>query len=267
MNQGLSDFPRWSNRKWLLTIFLVFLLQLALIIYLGERPSIPLPPPRFLTSIQLAADPLSEEQIANSPTLSDPTLFALPQPKSFSGDAWFTFSPLDHTFVDWDEPHRWLELDTNRLGMDFSSLVERREGQPWLIADKPMPPLAGIEILTTPQPIRTNSVLRVGGELANRALVRPIELPSWANSDILTNSVAQIIVDSHGFAVSAILLSSSGLAEADQYALRIASSAQFVPLPPKEVKDNSANSLLFGRLAFEWHTVPPRMTNTAQVVP
>jgi hypothetical protein len=210
---------------------------------------------------------LSEEQIANSPVFSDPTLFALPQPKSFSGDAWFTFSPLEHTFVDWEEPHRWLELDTNRLGMDFSSLVERREGQTWLIADKPMPPLAGIEILTTPQPIRTNSALRVDGELANRPLVRPIELPSWANSDILTNSVAQIIVDSHGFTVSAILLSSSGLPEADRYALRIASSIQFAPLPAKTVEDRRANPLSFGRMAFEWHTIPPKMTNTAQVVP
>ncbi|MDB6029884.1 MAG: hypothetical protein JWM16_222 [Verrucomicrobiales bacterium] len=267
MSPGLSDFPQWSNRKWLLTVFLVFLLQVALILYLGERPSLPIPPPRFQTSIQLAADPLSEEQMASSPILSDPTLFALPQPKSFSGDAWFTFSPMEHSFANWDEPRRWLELDTNRLGMDFSSLVERREDQPWLIADKPMPPLAGIEILTAPQLVRTHSELRLEGDLARRPLVRPIELPSWANGDILTNSVAQLIVDSYGFTVSAILLSGSGFPEADQFALRFASSAQFAPLPFKAGEHPRADSLSFGRLAFEWHTIPPKMTNTARAAP
>jgi hypothetical protein len=267
MSAALIDLPRWSNRKWLSTIFLVFLLQLALILYLGERPSVPLPPPPFRTSIQLTPEPWSEEQMASSPMLADPTLFALPQPKSFSGSAWFTFSPVEHSFVDWDEPHRWLELETNRLGMDFSFLVEKRDSQPWLIADKAMPPLAGIEVLTAPQPMRTQSRLRLEGDLAGRGLLSPIDLPSWASGDILTNSVAQIIVDSHGFTVSAILLSSSGFPEADLFALKTANSAQFEPLPFKPGQKRRADPLAFGRIIFEWHTVPVKMTNTAQVNP
>lgn len=267
MSPGVSDLPRWSNRKWLSTIFLVFLLQLALILYLGERPTTLPAPPRFRTVIQLAPEPWSPEQIASSPILPDATLFALPQPKSFSGEAWFTFSPAEHTFVDWNEPHRWLALDTNRLGLDFASLVEKREGQPWLIADKPMPPLAGIEIFAPAQPTRTHSQLRLEGDLASRKLLKAIELPSWANGDILTNSVVQMLVDSHGFTVSALLLSDSGYPEADQFALRTARSAQFEPSPGKPGENRKAGPLAFGRLIFEWHTIAPKVTNTAQASP
>jgi hypothetical protein len=76
-----------------------------------------------------------------------------------------------------------------------------------------------------------------------------------------------MIVDSHGFAVSAILLSNSGFPEADHFALRTASGIQFESLPLKPGENRRADPLSFGRLIFEWHTIPPRITNTAQVTP
>lgn len=268
MSAAQSDFPRWSNRKWFSTIFLVFLLQLALVVYLGERPSVPAPPPQFGTSIRLAVDPWTDKEWATAPALSDPTLFALPHPRSFSGAAWFTFTPVDYQFSDWTEPHRWLELDTNRLGGDFISLVEKQEPPALLVADKPMPALAGIEIFTAPQPVRTQSQLRLEGDLSDRPLLTPLELPSWAHADILTNSVVQLMVDAKGFAVSAVLLSTSGLKEADQFALKAATGAQFEPMATRP--ENKKEPLAFGRLVFEWHTMAPSaqpITNTAQVSP
>lgn len=268
MSPEPSDLPRWSNRKWLLTIFLVFLLQLALVLYLGERPLAPKPAPQFGTSIRLAMEPWSQEQLAAAPMVSDPALFALPNPKSFSGQAWFTFSPLEYQFTDWTEPKRWLDLDTNRLAADFSFLVEKQETPPMLVADKPMPPLAGVEIFTLLPPMRTESRVRLEGDLAKRALLRPLEAPSWQSSDILTNSVVRMIVDHRGFTVSAILLATSGLKEADQFALKTATTAQFEPLPQASSgKGGAGDGLSFGRLVFEWHTIAPKITNTAQLSP
>lgn len=267
MSPEPSDLPRWTNRKWLLTIFLVFLLQLALVLYLGERPLAPKPAPQFGTSIRLAVEPWSQEQLAAAPMVSDPMLFALPNPRSFSGQAWFTFSPLEYHFTDWSEPQRWLDLDTNRLAADFSFLVEKQETPSLLVADKPMPGLAGIEIFAPAPPMRTQSSFRFEGDLAKRSLVRALEAPSWQSTDILTNSVVQMIVDIRGFTVSAILLSTSGLKEADQFALKAATTAQFEPLPQSSRGKDRKETPSFGRLVFEWHTIAPKITNTAQLSP
>ena len=102
-------------------------------------------------------------------------------------------------------------------------------------------------------------MMRVEGELAGRRLLKPIELPSWPHTEILTNSIVQIIVDADGWTISpGALLSGSGLNEADQYALRLARVARFEsvrPLGPAHAT-NPASRPMWGKLIFEWQTVP-----------
>ena len=269
MNAAPSDRVRWSPRRWLYTILLVAGIQFVLIVHFGEKPASPGPAPGFGASVDLAADVWSEKQLANA---SDPTLFALPHPRSFSGAAWFTFTPEGHPISDWTEPPRWLSLDTNRLGAAFSQLVDTRKSSPLLVADMPMPPLAGIDLSLPPQPMRSRSEFHLEGELAKRSLLEPIELPSLPANDLLTNSVVQMMVDVSGFALSAVLLSNVGQKEgpqreADQLALKTASAAQFEPLRLPAGPRPRPEPVSIGRMVFEWHTVEAKITNTASLSP
>ena len=67
--------------------------------------------------------------------------------------------------------------------------------------------------------LQDQSVLQLEDGLAQRRLLTPLQLKPWSNPDILTNSVVQVVVDAEGRPVSLTLLSGSGSAAADQYAL------------------------------------------------
>ena len=269
MSTAPSDRVRWSPRRWIYTVLLVVGIQLVLIMHFGEKEARPGPPPGYGASIELAEDTWSERQLAEA---TDPTLFALPHPRSFSGEAWFTFTRAGHEIVDWTEPPRWLTLNTNRLGGDFSQLVDTRKSSPLLVADMPMPPLAGVDLFLPPQPMRSRSEFHLEGELAGRALLEPIELPSLPATDLLTNSVVQLIVDSSGFAFSAVLLSNTAQKEgaqreADQLALKTASGARFESLRLRGGSKPKPEAVSIGRMVFEWHTIEPKITNTASLAP
>jgi TonB family protein len=57
----------------------------------------------------------------------------------------------------------------------------------------------------------------------------------------------QVLVDAAGNVVSTVLLTPSGYDAADQRALELARALRFTP----------SSSLTFGRIIFNWHTVPP----------
>jgi len=97
---------------------------------------------------------------------------------------------------------------------------------------------------------RTNSTLRVAGDLVNRRLLNPPQLQSWPALDLLTNTVVQVLVNAEGNVFSSTLLTLSGSKEADQNALDVARAARFEPLR------RSSPALTIGALIFEWHTAP-----------
>jgi hypothetical protein len=107
---------------------------------------------------------------------------------------------------------------------------------------------------------------RLEGALAQRRLLTGFELRSWQHTELLTNSIVQMVVDAAGAPVSLTLLPpGSGLAEADQTALTLARGARFEPLPaagPQTLASALAR-LTWGRIIFEWHTMPPPPTKTA----
>ena len=261
MNTASPEFVAWPWRRWLYRIGLVFSAQVALIFFLAERPKPPAPGPQFQTQIKLATDPASEQLLASLPVLSDPTLFALPNLQGFSGRAWLTFPPLQQSFSDWSEPPRWLELDTARLGKDFLACVSTNITAPLLVADKPLPTLTGPSLVLTNGPAASRSEVRIEGDLARRPLMRPVVLRSWEHADILTNTVVQLLVDAYGDPLLHALLSSCGDNEADQFALQLAAHARFQSLPIEGGRGGPSSSVTWGKMIFQWHTIPALATN------
>jgi len=252
----------WSHKRWTYSIGLVFLAQVVLVVLMTEQSQPAKPPPRFRTRINLAVDPSSQQQLADMAALSDPTLFALPNLHGFSGAAWLTFAPLEHHFTDWRESERWLEMDISSLGKSFLSFVETNTPAPLLIADKPLPAPPGPNLRWTNGPLATRSEVRLEGGLAQRALLRPLAVPSWPHPEILTNTVVQVLVDANGDVQSQTLLATCGSKEADQAALKLAAGSQFQAIPRNGAPPATSSQITWGQLIFRWHTISPATTNT-----
>ena len=265
MNATLShiqtlDHQPWSRRRWMTSIVAVFALQSLLLVYLThdqneEPPDFPL-----RTSLHLVADPWSSQQLALLQTYRDPTLFALPNVNNFSGAGWLRFQPMEHHFVNWEEPPPWLELSEDNLGGTFHQYIAESADAPLRIADKPLPPRGGIEILVPNLPVAKESTLRLAGQLAGRALQQSPKLSSWRFSDILAPTVIRIVVEDSGQVFSATLTQSSGLPEADRYALHYAQTAMFQPRPANGEKrinrEESTRDMEWGSMIFQWETLP-----------
>jgi TonB family protein len=268
-----ADSPSWSTRRWVYTVAAVFLTQLLLLWWLGERPRAAVPRPGLRLAIQLATDPAFAARLAQWPELTDPALFALPHRRGFSGPAWLTVSAPHHELAEWSEPPRWLAPDPDRLGDAFARFLGSNTTAPLLIADKPLPRLTGEDFKIRPLvPAARSTVRRDDGTPAPAGLDRA-ELPSWPNSELLTNSLVQALVDEEGRALSVILLQSSGLKEADQYALQFVGNWRFNPPPdgPSGAFDAAQpppRLLRQERLFFAWHTLPPApATNVTAALP
>jgi len=267
MNGAPADAVRWTRRRWFYSVAAVFCAQVGLIFLLGKRvqPS-PAPIP-FRTAIYAAVDPLSEQQLARLPTLEDPTIFALPSHHGFSGTAWLNFAPLQFHLTDWTESPRWLEMEVARLGETFSRFVATNLAPPLLIAEKPLPRLIASDPPVPNEAMAAKSELRFEGDLAQRPLRSPLTLPSWAATEILTNTVVQLLVDAEGQPVFTTLLGSCGLYEADQSALKLAAGARFKPARTGDVVEEAAGPSSWGRMIFQWHTIAPLATNSSAPPP
>ena len=253
--------PRgWTAGRWWAAIALVFAVQAALLVCLLDRapaqPRKPAVAPAFRFS-----DSRMQEWVA----VEDPTLFALPHRQGFSGEAWLNVPSFEFRPEDWSEPERWLPLDVPNLGSRFASFAETNTAVPFptIAVTEPETPAAE-DFSMAPPP--TPSRVRIEGDLARRRLLAPLQLPWWTNSDLLTNSVVQLVVDARGNGLSAVLLASgSGLtqADADQKALELARTARFEAVKAQ----NPAAGLSLGTLIFEWQTVLAPSTNTPPVTP
>jgi hypothetical protein len=265
MNSAALEPVRWPRRRWIYAVAAVFLLQAGLVFLLGHRARRPPEPPIFRTSIHLLTDPAA--RLDALPGLDDPTLLALPSLRGFSGPAWLRFPTLEYQPAEWVEPPQWLSLDTNALGSIFSGFIKTTLISPPLIADKPLPPLPRYEPNFPNEPLPSQSRLRLEGDLARRPLLAPLELQSWPHSEILSNTVVQAVVDAAGFTFSAVLLSESGLKEADAQALKLASAARFRPLPRSQRAADGVGPMTWGRFVFQWHTLPLPTTNLSSAQP
>ncbi len=255
----------WTRRQWWGATAVVMLVQVLAVTWL-VRPAIPPSPrPAFATRVSLLSPAESESSLSSS--LYDPALFALPSRAGFSGDAWLKYRLLPPTPQDRAVTPEWLRLSAASLGNGLGRYVATNGISPPLLVDEPLPPVLRIETSFVGEPVAPVSRLRIDGELSARTILSPIALPSWPHTEIVSNSVVRAAVDAAGWTFSATLLSSSGLAAADENALRFVEQLRMSPLVGAGDGVPRRDQLSWGTLVFLWHTAPVAPTNPAAALP
>ena len=257
--------PGWTPRRWWIAIVLVFSGQLGLIFWLSDTSVVR---PRQAARVPMVS--LAEKMPADLLALSDPTLFALPRRQGFSGLAWLNIPPAPNRSFEWSEDPAWLKPSVQRLGASLDRAMEADSPDSLPRLSRPIPRLTIGDTLP-PLAAPGRSVLRLEGDLATRKLITPISLPSRPFSDLLANSVVQVVVDEKGWLASVPILlpPGSGDPHADEEALRWAQDARFEPIA--STGPNQRNSLTprltWGLMVFQWHTLPERSTNSPRPNP
>ena len=235
----------WSRTRWLTVIALVFAAHVALIFLFGEKKEIA---PRAVTNVPMLKLAGNSELLA----LNDPTLFVLPHQRDFASAVWLKVPDVKQPSFRWTEPPRPLPLSADKLGMAFGQFMQTNFFASEPFDFKPAAELSTPTLPVEPAPAQ-NSTMQIEGELAQRQLPAQINLTSWPYADVIAPSKVQVLVDAAGNVVSAILLPpDNGFTAADYYdaanqrALEIARALRFAP----------SSSLTFGRIIFNWHTVP-----------
>jgi len=200
--------------------------------------------------------------------LQDPTIFALPHPNNFSGAAWLRITNQEFWTTNPSEPPRPLPLSTEQLGATFTAFMQTNPAP--RIQTVIATGLRLVDLLDVDWPpmrsIATTSTVRVEGELAKRHLLEPLQLPPQASSDVLRNTEVQLFVDALGNTFSPVIVSRSGDDDVDAMALtNFAKSAKFEPLQANARPGASSEAMTFGKLIFEWQTIPRTQTNTPAV--
>jgi len=241
----------WPLNRWLMLIVLVFAVHVLLLFVFGARKQVVSRAAADAPTLRLADS--SDELLA----LKDPTLFALPRSGDFVTAAWSQPPVVTQPSFRWMEPPRWLPLSADELMAVFSQFMQSNRVASFALQLKP--PVK----LSAPSPpfgpaLAQNSTMRVEGDLTQRRLLTPMELPSWPYADVIAPTKVQVLVDEAGDVVSATLLPSDNSLEAlshsdaaDQRALELARAAHFAP----------ATRLTIGQMIFTWRTVPPPATN------
>ncbi len=263
MNVPSSESRPWSRRRWWTLIGLVFALHVGLIFAFSERPADQQRRVAQVARLRLVAG--EGELLA----LSDPTLFALPHARSSTVKTWLPAPRAEYAPFRWSEPPRFLPLPSDQLGGTF---VQFMRTNTFARFEFEMPSGPELVLPESPPPFTppTRSELRVRGDLAQRPLLNPPELPSWPAADLLTNSVVRVQVDAMGHVFSTTLVPpGSGSRAADRRALELARSLRFGPLTqPPVLSADSLGALSGGVVVFEWHTVPlPPATNPPAAAP
>jgi hypothetical protein len=246
MSDVILEAAAWTPRRWLFAILLIFVLHVGLIYAMARRGPPVLHQPVAGATFKLLARPLTQHELAESLFAADPTVFVLPTPEGFSGEAWLKRKSLSLEVADWDEPPRWLALSPASLGKTFSTFVLEHPVHPFAIVEKGPPQPGTLEILPPTDNVSTQSVLHIEGDLVGRALLAPPVLPAWLHSEPLTNSVILIAVNRAGEVVRAQLMTRCGKPDADLDALDRSRKFRFAPGPVESL----------GRAVFQWYTLP-----------
>jgi hypothetical protein len=268
MNGSESETLAWSRGRWWGAFLLVMFAQVGLIFSLSNRKPLSSREADLTTTFDLVVDAPSGSAIAEWLSIEDPALFALPDVRAFSGLAWMTAPALSHQSVDWTEPPRWLSLSVNELGLVFTEFVRTNVVGPRVLADRLAPQTDRVTV--PPLPLTARSRLRLGGDLAGRELLAPLELPSIPHAEILTDTVVQVSVSRQGVPFAPVLLSGSGSPDADRQALEQVKAIRLRPLAnTSEISPRGQIAFNLGQMIFQWHTLEMRGTNapTAQIPP
>lgn len=243
---GSGRFSR--GRLWILTA-LVLALQCGFIFWLGEREPVRPRPAGRVASLRLAGP-----GCAQLLELMNPTLFALPHERGFSGAGWLIAPAQEIQPFAWSEPPRWLALPVEQLGATFHHFLPTSRFEPLPVPAQLEPELL-LPKIADEESFPQQSTVRLADGLANRRLLNALDLPSQPSSELVSNSVVQVLVDSQGLPFSVTLIGRSGRDDADRHALGEARKARFEPLE-QNTPASLRPTLSWGSLIFQWHTVP-----------
>ncbi len=243
---------QWTRGRFLSLVGVLFALQAGLILLFAERehavPAAAPAPGRF----RLLGTPLSADQLSKIFFAIDPTVFPLPGRHGFSERAWLRPPDQQYEVPGETEAPEWLAINTARLGTNFPLLNRPKSLLPFGAADQGGPDLEPWPAFLAPEALQTQSRFELHGALANRQLNPPTGLRAWSpgpGTELLSNSVVQIAVNSAGQVVAARLLARSGSVDADTNALDKARNLRFRPVP--------SPAPVWGKAVFEWQTIAP----------
>jgi TonB family protein len=240
----------WSWRRLAGVGLGLFVLQIGVIFATGARPSSKTPAAPAGPVVRWLPVAVGPETLATVFAVPDPAGGLLPGEHGFAAESWLRLPALPQVQIDWGNTAHWLALRTNSLGQAHALVPQ--ESRPLLAAsestelpDRLQPPL-----LPLPTPLRTASEVRLDPGLAER-LGGPLpEVPTRTHGDVLADSVVLVWIDDEGRVLSARLTRDrSGLAEADQDAVRIATALPFRP--------KAGAPLTSGQVRIRWNTLPP----------
>jgi TonB family protein len=262
MKGPLARSQSWSRPRWALLVLAIFAIHVGLILAFGDRKPIVPRVPEFVPGLFMVE---GREELLE---LQDPTLFALPHARGFSGAAWVQTTHRRPEFYRWNEPTPWLALSPRALGQAFSQFMETNAFAGFAPELKPKARQIRSRSIDPARFVTdAKSLLRVEGQLASREMLNTVSLPSWPAADLLAPSLVQVLVDASGRVVSAVLLPpGSGAAEADHYALEVAKSLRFDPVG-QEGSGQPSTGWVRGRLVFQWHTAPLEKTDGPAATP
>ncbi len=263
MSASGQDSPSWSRRRWLGFVGAVLLAHVFLVFWFGERSK-----PLGVTgsaepALKLVVDSLANPSLLRSPQWTDPTLFALPSHAGFSGGAWLEFAPAVPEPPVWEEPPRWLPPQTNELAAGLLRFIATNKPNGAFTDVALNNPLHAADVLIINDAVTTQTLVRIQGPLTNRPLAAPLTVRNPVYPDVLPDTVVQVRVNREGLNESAIVQRSCGVKPVDESALAAARQARFVPAGPGSGEKTSGRADIpdWGRMVFQWFTIPPPATN------
>ncbi len=240
----------WSRSRFVLVAALLFAGQAGLLLLLGERPRPSPLAPASRVVLRMLDAPLDEENLTKHIFAEDPTVFPSTSPQGFAAHAWRLLPAQDHTAAALRQPLPAFLDFTNWSGAERSPAVPEPRQAPFQWTTRPNPPEDTVPIFPEAEASRPESFFVIEGPLQARRWPAPVELHPWTNS-LLSNSVVQFAVNRAGQVVSAVLLSGSGLKEADESALTNVNVLRFRP------SRKAAAELEWGTATFYWKSVAP----------
>ena len=256
MTTPSGSTPSTGRFHWGWWVAVVFVLQGGGLWRLSRQSNAPARPENY-PSLLLANT--NSAGLLEALALEDPTAFARPNPKGFSG---LSLRPerLPHQPHRWQPPEIEIPYPTNLLTVPIDSILKTNLGDSANAFVKPMPEIMVLNV--PPLEMPKASRLEVAGDLAGRKLLASPKLQTWNHTSLLQPTRVQVMVNLGGRVFSVVRLGGSGHAPADAMALALARRAiQFSKTTNAPAAPLDASHFTTGDLIFHWHTNPLTVTN------
>ena len=256
MTTPTGSMPSAGRFHWGWWVAVVFVLQGGGLWWLSRQSNAPARPEN---SPSLLLANTNSAGLLEALALEDPTAFARPNPKGFSGPS-LRPEMLPHQPHRWQPPEIEIPYPTNLLTVPIDSILKTNIGYSANAFVKPMPEIMvlNVPLLKGPKASR----LEVAGDLAGRKLITSPKLKTWSHTSLLQPTRVQVMVNLGGRVFSVVRLAGSGHAPADAMALALARRAiQFSKTTNAPAAPLDASHFTTGDLIFHWHTNPLTVTN------